>query len=73
MIEEELLLQKAKELKVEVPDTDLNSTVDRQIRDVKAQLPDRDASSEPSWRRQASARRRSIGGCSSSRCGATRR
>lgn len=38
MIDEELLLQKAKELKVEVPDNDLNQTVDRQIRDVKARF-----------------------------------
>jgi len=39
MIDEELLLQKAKELKVEVPDNDLNTAVDRQIRDVKARFP----------------------------------
>jgi len=39
MIDEELLLQKAKELKVEVPDNDLNQTVDRQIRNVRATFP----------------------------------
>jgi peptidyl-prolyl cis-trans isomerase SurA len=38
MIDEELLLQKAKDLKVEVPDNDLNQAVDRQIRDVKARF-----------------------------------
>ena len=38
MIDEELLLQKAKELKVEVPDNELNTTADRQIRDVKARF-----------------------------------
>ena len=38
MIDEELLLQKAKELKVEVPDNELNTTTDRQIRDVKARF-----------------------------------
>jgi peptidyl-prolyl cis-trans isomerase SurA len=39
MIDEELLLQKAKELKVEVPENDLNNTVDKQIRDVKSRFP----------------------------------
>ena len=39
MIDEELLLQKAKELKVDVPDNDLNQTVDRQIRNVRATFP----------------------------------
>lgn len=39
MIDEELLLQKSKELKVEVSDNDLNTTVDRQIRDVKSRFP----------------------------------
>jgi peptidyl-prolyl cis-trans isomerase SurA len=38
MIDEELLLQKAKELKVEVPDNELNTAVDRQLRDVKARF-----------------------------------
>ena len=38
MIDEELLLQKAKDLKVEVPDNELNQSVDRQIRDVKARF-----------------------------------
>ena len=32
MIEEELLLQKAKELKIEVPDADITPHVDRQIK-----------------------------------------
>src|SRR5438105_4556144 len=38
MVDEELLLQKAKELKVEVPDNELNTAVDRQVRDVKARF-----------------------------------
>jgi peptidyl-prolyl cis-trans isomerase SurA len=38
MIDEELLLQKAKELKVEVPDNELNSAVDQQIRTIKAKF-----------------------------------
>jgi len=38
MIDEELLLQKAKDLKVDVPDNDINSAVDRQIRDIKARF-----------------------------------
>src|SRR5262245_36170269 len=39
MIDEELLMQKAKELKIEVPDNDLNSTIDRQIKDIKGRFP----------------------------------
>jgi peptidyl-prolyl cis-trans isomerase SurA len=39
MIDEELLLQKAKELKIDVPDNELNSAIDKQIRDVKAKFP----------------------------------
>ena len=39
MIDEELLLQKAKDLKVDVPDNDINSAVDKQIRDIKARFP----------------------------------
>ena len=39
MIDEELLLQKAKELKVDVPDNEINAAVDRQIRDIKARFP----------------------------------
>ena len=38
MIDEELLLQKAKDLKVDVPDNEINSAVDRQIRDIKARF-----------------------------------
>ena len=38
MIDEELLLQKAKELKIEVPDNELNSAIDRNIRDIKARF-----------------------------------
>jgi len=38
MIDEELLLQKAKELKVDVPENEIASTVDRQIRDIKARF-----------------------------------
>src|SRR4051794_38011383 len=39
MIDEELLLQKAKELKVEVPDNDLNRAVDQQISSIKSRFP----------------------------------
>jgi peptidyl-prolyl cis-trans isomerase SurA len=39
MIDEELLLQKAKELKVDVPDNEVNTAVDRQIHDIKARFP----------------------------------
>jgi peptidyl-prolyl cis-trans isomerase SurA len=39
MVDEELLLQKAKELKIEVPDNDLNTAVDRQIKDIKSRFP----------------------------------
>ena len=38
LVEEELLLQKAKELKIEVPDADVNNTVDKQIKDVRARF-----------------------------------
>jgi len=39
MIDEELLLRKSKELKIEVPDNDLNNAVDRQIREIKSRFP----------------------------------
>ncbi|MEP7001417.1 MAG: SurA N-terminal domain-containing protein, partial [bacterium] len=35
LVDEELLLQKGKDLKVEVPDVDVNSTVDRQYKEVR--------------------------------------
>ncbi|MEO8623705.1 MAG: peptidylprolyl isomerase [bacterium] len=35
LVDEELLLQKGKELKVEIPDVDVNSTVDKQFKDVR--------------------------------------
>ena len=38
LVEEELLLQKAKELKVEVPDADVNNTVDKQIKDIRSRF-----------------------------------
>src|SRR5688572_17410695 len=38
LIDEELLVQKAGYLKVEVPDADLNSAVDRQIREVRGRF-----------------------------------
>ena len=38
MVDEELLLQKAKELKVEVTDNELATSVDRQLRDIRAQF-----------------------------------
>jgi len=39
LVEEELLLQKAKDLKVEVPDADVNNTVDKQIKDIRGRFP----------------------------------
>ena len=39
MVDEELLLDKAKELKIDVSDNDLNNAVDKQLRDVKARFP----------------------------------
>ena len=39
MVDEELLLQKAKDLKVDVPDNDLNTQVDQQIKQVKSRFP----------------------------------
>ena len=38
LIDEELLVQKATQLKVEVPDRDLTATVDRQMRDIRARF-----------------------------------
>ena len=35
LVDEELLVQKGKELKVEVPDADVNTTVDKQSRDIR--------------------------------------
>ena len=49
MVDEELMVQKAKELKVEVTDNELNSAVDKQIRDVKARF-----ASEAEFRTQLS-------------------
>ena len=39
MIQDELLLQKAKELKIETPDADIAPQVDQQIRDIRTQFP----------------------------------
>jgi hypothetical protein len=36
LVDEELILEKAKELKVEVPDADVNSTVDKQYKAVSS-------------------------------------
>lgn len=38
LIDEELLVQQAERLKVEIPDRDLSATVDRQIRDIRARF-----------------------------------
>ena len=38
MIDEELLLQKAKDLKVEIPDNEITTSVDNQIRSIKARF-----------------------------------
>jgi peptidyl-prolyl cis-trans isomerase SurA len=35
LVDEELILQKAKELKIEVPDADISSTVDKQMKEVR--------------------------------------
>jgi len=39
MIEEELLLQKAKDLKIEATDADITPMVDRQVREIRSQFP----------------------------------
>jgi peptidyl-prolyl cis-trans isomerase SurA len=39
MIEEELIIQKAKELKIDVPDADITPTVDRQVKETRAKFP----------------------------------
>src|SRR4051812_41424922 len=38
MIDEELLVQKSKELKIEVPDNELNSSVDAQLKSIRSQF-----------------------------------
>lgn len=38
LVDEELLLQKAKDLKIEVPDADVSSTVDKQIKEIRKQF-----------------------------------
>ncbi len=38
MIEEELLIQKAKELKIDVPDADVTPVVDRQVRETRSRF-----------------------------------
>lgn len=38
MVDEELLVQKANELKIEVTDNELNTSVDKQLRDIRAQF-----------------------------------
>lgn len=38
LVDEELLLHKAKDLKVEVPDADVNSTIDKQYKDVRGRF-----------------------------------
>ena len=38
LVDEELLLEKAKELKIEVPDADVNSTVDKQFKAVRSRF-----------------------------------
>jgi peptidyl-prolyl cis-trans isomerase SurA len=38
MIEEELIIQKAKELKIDVPDADVTPTVDRQVKDTRGRF-----------------------------------
>jgi peptidyl-prolyl cis-trans isomerase SurA len=38
LVDEELLLQKAKELKIEVPDADVSNTVDKQVKEVRSRF-----------------------------------
>ena len=38
LVDEELLIEKAKELKIEVPDADVNSTVDKQFKSVRSRF-----------------------------------
>ena len=38
LVEEELLLRKAKDLKIEVPDADVNNTVDKQLKDIRSRF-----------------------------------
>lgn len=38
LVDEELILEKAKELKIEVPDADVNSTVDKQYKSVRSRF-----------------------------------
>lgn len=38
LIDEELILAKGKELKIEVPDADVNNTVDKQIKDIRGRF-----------------------------------
>src|SRR2546423_2878255 len=38
LVDEELLLRKAKELKVEVPDADVSNTVDKQVKEIRARF-----------------------------------
>ena len=38
LVDEELLLQKGKELKIEVPDADVTNTVDKQVKDIRARF-----------------------------------
>jgi peptidyl-prolyl cis-trans isomerase SurA len=38
LVDEELLLRKAKDLKVEVPDADISNTVDKQVKEIRARF-----------------------------------
>jgi peptidyl-prolyl cis-trans isomerase SurA len=38
LVDEELLLQKGKDLKIEVPDADVTNTVDKQVKDIRARF-----------------------------------
>jgi peptidyl-prolyl cis-trans isomerase SurA len=38
IIDEEVLVQKAEELKVEIPDNELNATIDKQMREIRARF-----------------------------------
>jgi peptidyl-prolyl cis-trans isomerase SurA len=49
LVDEELLLKKAKDLKVEVPDADVANTVDKQVKDIRARF-----SSEAEYRSELS-------------------
>ena len=70
MIEEELLLQKAKELKIEVADADIVTAGRPQVRDIARQIHDRNGVPQRARARRRSARRTSTASSCSTSTGA---